>query len=804
MTLDGNCPAVQTPIPDAAAEYHRQCLDDGAGCLAAALDFLNRGLPPLALCPPDHVGIRHVTAKHAAECKQFGKTPWVRWKQYQTELPDADEVRRWWAQLPNSNVGMVLGFAGTVGIDCDGEEGARLLQEESAGDLPPTWQFRRGAQSTRHLYRMPDGIRPRTAPIRGDGEHEELRFLGFGSQTVMPPSRHKDGDLYEWLPGHSPSEIGIAPAPPWLVAIMRPREGSPSRNGQPHPSAEDTEPGPYEPLTEALRKRIVAYLSQCPKAVSGHGGHKATLWAARCVVRGFNLGPAAGYDLLAKYYNPRCEPEWSAAELRHKCAEADEKPFDKPRGWLLATDHDTAAEEIHLTDLGNAQRVAQRHGPRVRYPHPLKKWLTWDAQRWAVDDTAQVTRYATETLRSLFQSAAKGITFLEGAGESEDAEKRLEKLNAVLKHCLRSEAAPRVNAMLDLLRSQPGIPILPGDLDRDPCLLNCINGTLELKTGTLREHRRDDYLTKLCPVEYQPSATCPKWERFLDEIMASNRALVDFLQRLFGYFLTADVSEQILPILWGTGANGKSTLLNTILAMLGPDYAMKAPPDLLMAKRGDSHPTERADLFGRRLVVCSETEDGQRLAESLAKDLTGGDKVRARRMREDFWEFSPTHKIVLATNHKPTVRGTDHAIWRRLCLIPFAVTIPPHRQDKQLPEKLRAELPGILAWCVRGCLTWQAQGLNVPAEVKAATQAYQADEDLVGRFLTDCCRIGRRLYCRARDLYRNFAEWCVLMGESPILSQRNLGEALKERGYSRYTNNGTWYRGLDLRSEVKH
>jgi putative DNA primase/helicase len=385
-------------------------------------------------------------------------------------------------------------------------------------------------------------------------------------------------------------------------------------------------------------------------------------------------------------------------------------------------------------------------------------------------------------------------------------------LQAVLQHCLKSESTPRLNAMVHSAQSEPGIPILPDEMDRDHMLLNCPNGTLDLRTFQLREPRREDLITKLCRTEYDPEATCPVWENFLAEILPAtgdaaeqpgDLEMIRFVQRLLGYGITGDVSEQILPVFWGKGANGKSTLLNALLELLGEDYAIKAPTDLLLAK-GEVHPTERADLFGRRLVVCVETEENRRLAEVLVKELTGGDRIRARRMREDFWEFSPTHKVILCTNHKPQVRGTDHALWRRLLLVPFTVTIHRERQDKRLPDKLRAEYPGILAWLVRGCREWQEHGLAVPGAVRVATQNYRDEQDLLGGFLAECCLIHHDHRCRAGELYRRFLGWCETNNEakgSEVPSQRKVGEALTERGFERYTNNGTWYRGLALRQD---
>jgi putative DNA primase/helicase len=391
---------------------------------------------------------------------------------------------------------------------------------------------------------------------------------------------------------------------------------------------------------------------------------------------------------------------------------------------------------------------------------------------------------------------------------------KLAAAKRVMAFCLKSEAAPRLNAMLDLARSEPGMPILPGQLDAHPWLLNCANGTLDLRTGQLREHRREDYLTKLCPTEYHADVPCPLWLRFLDAIFGGDAGLIRFVQRLLGYCLTGDVSEQILPIFHGGGSNGKSVLVNVIMEALGGDYAMKAAHSLLMTSRGERHPTEVADLFGKRFVVVSETDQGRAMNESLAKDLTGGEPIKARRMREDFWEFRPTHKVILCTNHRPRVTGDDHAIWRRLRLVPYGITFwnpddhpdgeargldPARKQDKNLLGKLRQELPGVLAWCVQGCLDWQRDGLTLPDKVRAATNSYRDEEDQVARFIVERCEMHRDLRVRAGDLYAAYKSWAERGGEE-AMSQRKFGERLSQT-YERQASNGIWYVGLRLRTD---
>jgi putative DNA primase/helicase len=302
-------------------------------------------------------------------------------------------------------------------------------------------------------------------------------------------------------------------------------------------------------------------------------------------------------------------------------------------------------------------------------------------------------------------------------------------------------------------------------------------------------------------VVHDPDADCPIWRQFLLDIMDGNKRLVEYLRRLVGLSLTGSTQEHILAFMYGVGANGKSTFLNAVQDLLGSDYAMKSDPDLLMVKRGNAHPTERADLFRKRFVVCIEAAEGRRIAEGLVKEMTGGDRIRARRMREDFWEFEPTHKLWLAANHKPTIRGTDYGIWRRVKLIPFTVTIPPERQDKQLPEKLAAERSGILNWALLGCTDWQAHGLDDPPEVTAATDEYRQEQDVFGAFLDERCLTSSELETPASDLYRAYKQWCEENGEHPS-TQTKFGLALTERGFgTKRTRNGVIRRGIGLKDK---
>ena len=334
-----------------------------------------------------------------------------------------------------------------------------------------------------------------------------------------------------------------------------------------------------------------------------------------------------------------------------------------------------------------------------------------------------------------------------------------------------------IAAMVSLARSEPGVSVGVSELDTDPWLFNVQNGTLDLRTGELQEHCRDDLITKLAPVMFDPAAECPLWDTFLQEIFDGDEELIGYTQRLAGYNLSGSTREHVLVFLYGVGANGKSTFIETQLALMGPDYAIKAAPDLLMAKQGESHPTERADLFGKRFVATVETEAGKRLAESLVKELTGGDRIRARRMREDFWEFTPTHHVWLAGNHKPAVYGTDHGLWRRLKLIPFKVKFPDKQQDKELSEKLKAELPGILNWALAGCLDWQKNGMQEPESVRAATEEYAQENDVVGEFIDAFCEVSEGVEAPATELFEQFRKHYP----DSRMSQRIFGAQLQQR-----------------------
>jgi putative DNA primase/helicase len=604
-----------------------------------------------------------------------------------------------------------------------------------------------------------------------------LELRSTGHHTLVAPSKHPGGEIYRW----SQSGLGIAEVGPEellrccqelatavLIARYLPKTRTEGGGGR-HEMALAIS---GFLLRRGLSEESVLTILKAGWDARGYGGSEKARREAHRDLEGI-VGDTSSRLRNDKPTTGGKRLEELVSGLRTRIA--------KYWGWSGRLDDETA-EAFNNTDLGNSRRLVAWEGGDLRYCYPWGRWLVWTGRNWLVDDRGEVIKRAKATVSRIYQEAA--------AAQDEETRK------ALAKHAINSESERKIKAMVEL--AKPEVSILPEELDADPWKLNVLNGTIDLRGGKLLKHNRADHMTKIAPVEYDPMATAPNWEVVLKRVLPSEE-LRGFFKRLCGYALTGDVSEHVLPVLYGTGANGKSTVLNALLEALG-DYGIQAAPDLLISKRG-SHPTELADLFGMRLVASIEVEDGRRFAESLVKQLTGGDRVRARRMRQDFWEFDPTHTVFLATNHKPEVRGTDNAIWRRIRLLPFTETIPPDEQDKRLPEKLRGVLSGILSWAVEGCLEWQLDGLQAPKEVLEATGEYRSEMDVIGAFLDECCVLGDEETVSAADLYRAYGEWCKDTGEA-LEKQRKFGGRLSERGgFERYRggkSGGHRWRGVDL------
>lgn len=438
-------------------------------------------------------------------------------------------------------------------------------------------------------------------------------------------------------------------------------------------------------------------------------------------------------------------------------------------------------------DVENGRRFAKHFGGRVRYIQKWNKFYVYDGGKWCEDDTSRVMKFAKKTASIIYAEAADA--------ESDSLRKDLAAWAKA------SHARGRLDAMIEMAKSEPPIPATHDVFDSDPWLLNCANGTVNLRNGRLLPHDATEMHTKSTGVIYPESGDDDPmaWLGFLATVFDGQTDLMQFVQRLAGMTLVGDVFEHILALLHGVGANGKSTYIETTMRAMG-SYAIKCPAGLLMASHSERHPTELADLYRARLVAVCETGEGQRLDERLCKELTGGDTIRARRMREDFWQFQPSHTAYLVTNHKPTVRGVDHGLWRRLRLIPFNVVIPDEKQDKTLGKKLDAELGLILRWMVQGCLEWHRNGLNPPQTVMAATSDYRTESDTFGIWFDEAMRVDVEGEVRAADAFKAYQEWCKDANEKPA-NMRRFGDRMSERISGKRKCSGIIYEGVAWASE---
>jgi len=425
-------------------------------------------------------------------------------------------------------------------------------------------------------------------------------------------------------------------------------------------------------------------------------------------------------------------------------------------------------ESVWGTEDALALAFTRRYHRDWRYVAPWGRWLVWDGRRWRHEETLA----ATDLIRSVCRQMAVRA----------DNPKVAAKL----------ATSGTVGGVERLARSDRRHAATTAEWDADPWLLNTPGGVVDLKTGRMRPHERADRMTKITTAT--PGGDCPTWRQFIDEVTGGDAELQAYLQRMVGYALTGSTQEHALFFLYGTGANGKSVFVNTLATILG-DYATNAPMDTFMETRTDRHPTDMAGLRGARFVAAIETEQGKRWAESKVKSLTGGDKISARFMRQDFFEFYPQFKLFVAGNHKPAIRNIDEAMKRRLHLIPFTITVPPERRDKNLQQKLLAERDGILAWAVQGCLDWQRLGrLDPPQRVVEATEEYFEAEDALGRWLDERCVREPNAKSLTAELFNDWRQWAEASGEF-VGAQRRFSDLLITRGLEKWRN-GMGVRGF--------
>jgi putative DNA primase/helicase len=475
-------------------------------------------------------------------------------------------------------------------------------------------------------------------------------------------------------------------------------------------------------------------------------------------------------------------------DFYHKESESTErspvKAAKQNRPWLL-------------TDLGNARRLVHYYGNRTHYCSKWGKWLVWTGIRWSVDESRKIFQCAYRTTEKLWDECR--------ASRDEDLQPAIAKWHRA------SQNRARIDGMIHLARSLPGIPISPEELDADPMLLNTQNVTINLRAGGRpQRHNPDDLITKMAPVKYDAEAKSPLWLNCLDLWMNGDQDKIDYLQRLGGVCLTGITIDRVFPIFFGSGKNGKSAFCNTILGLMG-DYATTATKTLLAQSiLSDEHPTEIADLYGRRLVIAQETKPHMKLRLDLVKAMTGDTKLKGRFMRQDFFEFEVTHKTILMTNNLPVIKETSDAIWDRVHLVEWPVRISDDQQDVNLLDKLKTEWPGILNWLIEGCIKWQEDGQLLPTEtIRERTLEYREESDPLADFVNERCILGAsNLVTSMKELGAAYDQWVTDNEIKYPSSRRTLAAYFRERGKKtknvRYCGKQTkcWI-GVGLKSVVE-
>ena len=589
---------------------------------------------------------------------------------------------------------------------------------------------------------------------------------GDGGYVVAPPSIHPSGAQYSWAVSRSPDDCDIADAPNWLLDLVH--RGSVAAKDKISPNnlvADDAD------RVEA-QKRATELAGAVAGADPGQRNEALNRSAFHC----------------GQWIGSGCLQRGNVEALLLCAAEANGLTADDGRRAVTNTIRSGVNAGIrepklpwrpgihHLTDVGNAERFVGQHGGKLRYCPEWKRWLVWTGVRWETDTSKQVVEWAKQTALSIYDEAKEAST----RGDP--------NAQAIGKWAVKSEHVQRIKAMLELAQSR--LPISPGVLDNDPWKLNVLNGTICLRSGELAPHNKHDFITQLADVEFDATAQCPSFVKAVGDAASDDKDVADYLQQQLGYALTGDISEECLFVWYGTGRNGKGTIAETIMAAMG-SYATTVPANTFTSIDRDGPRNDLAKIRAARFVVASEVNEGRRLDEALVKNVTGGDTVSARFLYGEFFDFRPQFKIVLQTNHRPKIEGLDEGIWSRLRLLPFQNQVPKASMNKNLKAYIRDnELPGVLAWLVRGCLAWQRHGgLKEPELVEVAMGEYRTSEDIVGEFLTDMLITAdvlgeptRQVFVPCGEVVERFAEWCKVNGHWEIKPAR-LRKSMSAKGY---------------------
>jgi putative DNA primase/helicase len=711
----------------------------------------------------------------------YGRVPWGRLEPMSTA-----DIVDCWTRFPDANVGLDCEKSGYLVVDVDDEGAWKRLLADVGVEEPQTLTVR--TAKGRHLYfQNPGGLGNRPLAVGVD-------VRGEGGYVVTVGSR-VSGHLYAF----DDVEVAIAQAPEWMKQRLA---QPPSRT-----IACDERARPLA-LDQGVLARCIARVREAEIGTRNETLNRSAYTLGGLLGRDGVDAHGVPAQLLRAALDAGLPEDEALATISSGLQAGLARPLGvgltdtegtldvEDSAWASAPDGDaehlsapSEVASIHETDIGNARRLAARHGRDLHYVPAANCWRVWDDSRWRIDDTLEVYERAKETALTIYNEAA-----LE---PDNDRRQRLAKW------AVASESTSRIEAMVRLARSEPDIPVTLDKFDSDPWVLNVANGTLDLRTLCLRPHRREDLITKIVPIAFDVDATAPTFEKYLRRISGDNFDLIAFLRRAAGYSLTGDTSERVVFILWGVGMNGKTVWIKVMRRTLG-DYGMRTPTETLMRSTMGGENRGLARLKGARCVSASESEDGDRFATALIKDLSGDEPIAARALYQEQFEYQPQFKLWLATNHRPSVSADDQAIWDRLRLIPFTERIGEEECDPHLIDKLQDELPGILAWAVRGCREWQEIGLGVPDEVRSATDDYRAEMDSLGDFIEERCVLDLNARVEAGALHKAYRDFTYGRGGRPLGFKKFNSAVDARQGISKVKASVMCFHGIGLAGEREH
>lgn len=696
---------------------------------------------------------------------------------------DDKKIIEWWTHHPNANIAIRTGACSGIDVlDVDGKEGRTTLDalEAKHGHLPPTLATVTGGGGLHFYFQHHPGLRCKNRWLHG------IDIKAENGYVVAPPSIHESGMAYAWIP----ERPDICPWPSRLVVGLAQKPKVEIKAKIPNA------PNGSTPYGQAALQGIFQDIAAVGEGTRDDQRNAACYRCGRLVAGGHMTAADAEEAMVAACVANKLADDLGEANLRKRIcagiragiAAGPKGPAPKPP-YITVTSAGVGAELPHdeqATDVGNGKRLIRLFGENLRWCKPLG-WLAFDGEKWVRDDM-RVVSFAKESAKLMRVEA-----------ETLDADER----KAARKHALGSEKSERIRAAISMSQSEAGVAVQHDALDADPWLLAVANGVIDLTTGKLRPHSRQDLITRAAHTKFDPQATCPRWVKFLTETFSDDQDLIAFIQKAFGYSLSGSNREQCLFLCHGVGSNGKSTLLGVMRGLLG-DHATNADFSTFLLSNKAQNPGPRGDLArlaGVRLVTSAEPEGSARFSEGTLKSITGGDPITCAFKFQDEFTFTPRFKLWLAANHKPRIKGTDHAIWRRIRLIPFLNIIDESRMNHSLNEELTLEYPGILNWAINGGLVWQAEGLQPPPSVEGATKAYREEQDTLSEFISDHCHPIPGGFTTASAMYEAYVKWTGMSGDEPI-SKRLLGTMLCERGYERGRdeNAARGYLGIQLKT----